>query len=117
MSYAAADRLHHSSEFLRLQRQGVRWQTPHFVLYAGRLPGDGRSRLGVTVSRKIGSAGVRNRVKRRVRECCRLALRERIPRDISLVVIALGGAGAIRGREVTSELTGALPTILKRLAK
>ena len=36
-----------------------------------------RSRLGVTVSRRIGNAVVRNRVKRRVRECFRKVLRDR----------------------------------------
>src|SRR6266404_1335271 len=69
------DRLHHSAEFRFLQRQGVRAESAHFVLYAGRMPGEERSRLGVTVSRRIGNAVIRNRVKRRVREIFRLRLR------------------------------------------
>ncbi len=41
-SFAAADRLHRSAEFLRLQRNGVRFQSPHFVVYGGisRRPAD-----------------------------------------------------------------------------
>ena len=48
LSFAAADRLHRSAEFLRLQRNGVRFQSPHFVLYAGNLDDEPEERpLGV----------------------------------------------------------------------
>ena len=89
LSFAAADRLHRSAEFLRLQRNGVRFSGPHFVVYAGNLENEPeRSRLGVTVSRRVGIAVVRNRVKRRVRECFRKELRARLPAGTSMVVIA-----------------------------
>src|SRR5271156_828541 len=105
LSFAAADRLHRSAEFLRLQRNGVRFQSPHFVLYAGNLDIEPeRSRLGVTVSRRIGNAAVRNRVKRRVRECFRKELRARLPFGTSLVVIARGGAGALGSAAISDEL-------------
>src|SRR5260370_4858844 len=46
LRFSAADRLHRSAEFVRLQRTGVRIQCPHFVLYGGPLPHDAeRSRL------------------------------------------------------------------------
>jgi ribonuclease P protein component len=115
MSFGAADRLHRSAEFLRLQRKGVRVQTGHFVLYAGDF-GDSeeRNRLGVTVSRRIGSAVVRNRVKRRVRECFRLSLREQLPGGVSMVVIALGGAGEMRSPAINAELlTGTVSLVSK----
>ena len=80
LSFAAVDRLHRSAEFLRLQHIGARFQSPHFVLYVGSLDHEPeRSRLGVTVSRRIGNAVVRNRVKRRVRECFRRAMRAHLP--------------------------------------
>src|ERR1700722_5512146 len=92
LSFAAADRLHRSAEFLRLQRNGVRFQSPHFVMYASRLEYEpDRSRLGVTVSRRIGNSVVRNRVKRRGRGGFRKAVRVQPLAGVTLVVIAAGG--------------------------
>jgi ribonuclease P protein component len=116
MSFGAADRLHRSAEYLRLQRRGVRVQTGHFVLYAADL-GDTeeRNRLGVTVSRRIGSAVVRNRVKRRVRECFRLNLREKLPGGVSMVVIALAGAGEMHSPAINAELSTGTVSLVSKL--
>lgn len=117
LSFAAADRLHRSAEFLRLQRSGVRFQSPHFVMYASRLEHEpARSRLGVTVSRRIGNSVVRNRVKRRVREIFRKELRAHLPVGTSIVVIARGGAGALESAVISDELTMAARNLNGRIA-
>ena len=117
LSFAAADRLHRSAEFLRLQRNGVRFQSPHFVLYAGRLEHEPeRSRLGVTVSRRIGNAVVRNRVKRRVREIFRKVIRAGLPAGTSIVVIARGGAGGLESAAISDELAMAARNLSGRIA-
>lgn len=58
------------SEFLRV-RGGRRWSSHAFVLEARSRPEDAgtsrEARFGFTVSKKIGSAVVRNRVRRRLR--------------------------------------------------
>lgn len=60
------------ADFLAANR-GVRVARPGFVLLAH--PNNGRGkRFGVTVTKKIGNAVVRNRMKRRFRELLRAAL-------------------------------------------
>lgn len=52
---------------MRLSRSGEQIATPFFLAVV--LPGKkGRSRLGITVTKKIGGAVVRNRIKRLTRE-------------------------------------------------
>ena len=114
-SFSPADRLHNSAEFRYLQRYGARAQTPHFVLYAGGFPNDERSRLGTTVSKRIGIAVVRNRIKRRVREVYRLMLRAMLKPGISMVVIARAGAGELTSDQIGAELKMAIGNIAQRL--
>ena len=64
------DRLHHRREFEAVYSQGMRIPGRHFVLFI--LPNKlGRSRLGVTLSRKVGNAVVRNQARRRIRDIFR----------------------------------------------
>ena len=60
------------SDFLAANR-GIRVARPGFVLLAHPNGGLGK-RFGVTVTKKIGNAVVRNRMKRRFRELLRAAL-------------------------------------------
>ena len=58
-------------EFRRIYRKGKSVVAPGMVLYCQKNR-QGRTRLGVTVSTKLGKAVVRNRVRRRLREIWRL---------------------------------------------
>lgn len=65
-----AERLRRSSEYQRVFQHGKKLVSPTFVLYV--LPtSELCSRLGMAVSRQVGKAVVRNRVKRRLRELFR----------------------------------------------
>jgi len=66
-------RLAHSGQFQKVRRQGRSWSHPLLVLLvlANDLP---YSRFGFLVSKHIGKAVVRNRVKRLMREAMRARL-------------------------------------------
>jgi ribonuclease P protein component len=114
--FGRADRLHRSGEFVTLQRRGARYQSEHFVLYGGLGGATGeRSRLGITVSGRIGNAVVRNRLKRRVRECYRQKLRAMLPAGAEIVVIARRGAGELRWTAIDAELEAGIANLGRRL--
>ena len=64
------ERLHKRKDFLQIYSQGKRIYTATLVTYFLHNKLD-QHRLGVTVSRKIGKAATRNRIKRRIRELFR----------------------------------------------
>jgi ribonuclease P protein component len=99
------DRVRRRSDFLRVQRSGRRVATRSFLLFARR-NGLGHGRLGITVSKRVGNAVRRNRVKRLVREVYRLN-REMFPSDADLVVVAKKAATVDDYEEVRAELTRA----------
>lgn len=79
------DSLKENRMFRRLYRKGKSAANACFVIYC-RPNGTQRSRVGLTVSRKLGGAVQRNRLRRRLREIYRLHEGEFLPgRDIVVV--------------------------------
>ena len=73
------------SEFKNVFEQGRKFPSKYLVLYVSP-NGLGHSRLGLSVSRKVGNAVTRNRVRRRIREIFRKLLAENtLCRDIVVV--------------------------------
>ena len=83
-----AVRLRRRSEFLSVQEKGQKF--PSECLLAMVLPSataGGATRVGLTVSSKVGNAVVRNRVRRRLRELFRRQP-DSFPRGLDVVLIA-----------------------------
>jgi len=95
-------RLRRRTDYLDIQRQGVRVVSPHFVfLLAPRIPA-ALSRLGVTATRKVGNSVVRNRAKRLVREVYRRSPGF-VPEGVDLVVVVRSALTNIRMQQVLEE--------------
>jgi ribonuclease P protein component len=114
--FTSGQRVRKRPEFLRIQAGAQRVTTPHFVLLVQARGGEGApgARLGITVSRKIGNAVVRNRAKRLIREAFR-ATRALWPPDIDLVVIVKRPTGEAKLEDVVDEWLGRAELIERRI--
>jgi ribonuclease P protein component len=95
-------RLRTRAQFDRVFRHGVRADGRLFLLIAAA-NGRGEDRLGLTVSRRVGEAVARNRVRRWLRESFRVLEQGKRP-GVDLVVLAKKEIAASGLREVEREL-------------
>jgi ribonuclease P protein component len=93
---------------------GQKFHSERFVLF-GKENRLGHHRLGITVSRKVGSAVVRNRIKRLFREIFRRSIAT-IPNTIDLVVNAKRGSAQVRFEDLRGEFLRAMERLLQQLA-
>lgn len=112
-------RLSRSAEFERVYRQGRSKANRYLVLYAFPReegepePADG-ARLGLSVSRRVGGAVERNRVKRCLREAF-WAEAERLPAGADYVAVARPDLGELAGREGMPGVRVALAELIDQL--
>ncbi|MDX6690670.1 MAG: ribonuclease protein component [Solirubrobacteraceae bacterium] len=109
-------RLSRSAEFERAYRQGRSHSNRHLVLYAFPRGGEDEARLGVSVSRKVGGAVDRNRVKRLLREAYAAEL-SAVPAGHDVVVVARPSARELAEREGLEGVRGALRELLEKAAR
>ena len=107
-------RLSRSAEFERVYRQGRSVGNRFLVLYTFPRAGaqDG-PRLGLSVSRKVGGAVDRNRVKRLLREAF-AGESERVPADHDVVLVARPEARELAEREGLEGVRRELAELLGR---
>jgi ribonuclease P protein component len=108
------DRMRRRAEYLRAQKDGRRVHTGSFVLLVQ--PSEGPTQLGITVTKRVGVAVVRNRVKRLVREVFRLE-RQIFPAACQVVVVARPSAANLDFAAVRAELYGAERSLQKAAAQ
>lgn len=104
--FPKACRLRKSWEFNRVWKMGCKLHTPHFILLSIENSGS-CSRLGLTVSRKVGNAVQRNRVKRLLREFFRNH-QQLFVKSVDYSVIAKYGAAELTAQQIFSEMERAL---------
>jgi ribonuclease P protein component len=105
-SLRSYERLRRQEDFQHVLRNGSRRQTKNFTIIL-RPNALEFSRLGVTVSKKVGNAVKRNRVKRCLREFFRLN-KHKLPSSHDLVITAKKDAATLAYHQVREELAAVL---------
>ncbi len=107
-------RLSRSGEFDRVYRDGSSHATRYLVLYSFPRKGEETEdiRLGVSVSRKVGGAVDRNKVKRTLREAF-WGLSERLPERHDFVLVARPEIAALIERDGTDGVKATLEEALE----
>ncbi|OEU77698.1 MAG: ribonuclease P protein component [Desulfuromonadales bacterium C00003107] len=101
-SFPKACHLRKSSDFQRVRQGGKRWHSSNFIIVVLHRS-NSLTRLGLTVSRKVGGAVQRNRVKRLLREFFRNHI-NRLPIGVDISIIAKIGAADINYSLICEEL-------------
>lgn len=83
-------------DFLAANARARKYVTPMFILLAHRRPKDhpiaDTTRIGYTVTKKMGGAVQRNRIKRRLREAARTHASTRMLQGYDYIIIARNAA-------------------------
>ncbi len=102
-SFTKASRILKRSEYIALSRKGKKIHSDYFlaVYQTGTIH---QNRLGITVTKKVGNAVIRNQLKRYVREFYRLN-RQSLQGVWDINVIAKKQAAGIKSEDVYSDLS------------
>jgi ribonuclease P protein component len=108
----------YDQEFVRVYREGVRASGQYIVLWArSREQTGGGVRLGVTASRRVGKAVVRNRCKRRLRELFRSHREWWGQIAVDVVLNARAGCADVRWSELRGEYHRCVRRVRARLTE
>ena len=107
-AFTKRERVSKRAEFIKIYNKGVKKESRHFktILLVNNLQW---SRLGLTVSKKVGKAVQRNAVKRRLREYFRLH-KAFLAEPCDIVIICKPGAQVLTYAEMCEELNSILKT-------
>ncbi len=107
------DRLLKRADFLALSQAGRRINSRFFLALVAANRG-GRARVGITVSRRVGGAVQRNRIKRLVRESFRLN-RHRLKLSGDINIIARSGAAALSNEELRQAIEELFENVTRQI--
>ncbi|MFF2372068.1 ribonuclease P protein component [Agromyces sp. NPDC058110] len=104
---AKGNRITSADDYRVVVRRGAKVATPHTVSYIRSRVAESDARFGFIVSKKVGTAVRRNRLRRRLKAVSREALLAGA-HDVDVVVRALPGAAETTWPELRAEVLTAL---------
>lgn len=113
--FSRDDRLRKRTEFEACYASGVRVSGRHLLLFLLSRPDSSRPRIGISVSRRVGGAVVRNRVKRRIRQLFRANRTLFGERGPALVINARPSAAAAPFSELERDYLSGVKRAISRL--
>ena len=116
-TFSKNDRLRKRREFEECYASGVRASGRHIQVFFLADSASGRPRLGISVPRRVGTAVVRNRVRRRLREIFRRTRELFSPGSGRLVVNVRPSAAAAGFTELAEDYRTAVVRALSRPAR
>jgi ribonuclease P protein component len=115
MKFPRSIRLLRHADFDRVYQQGRRHFSPHMTVFFLRRDSGAGLRVGFTVSRALGGAVDRNRMKRRLREAVRLR-RPTASIAVDVVINPKRSLLTVDFETVLNEMTRAFESIEQKLA-
>lgn len=87
MHFNNTDGIRKDSDFRRVYQKGKSFADRNLVIYTLK-NGSNKSRIGISISKKVGKANVRNRIRRYIKEAYRLNIDEKVNTGLDIVFIA-----------------------------
>jgi len=103
MDFNRTKGLKKDSDFRKVYKHGKSFANKYLVIYILKNKSD-YSRVGISVSKKVGKAIVRNKVKRRIRESFRLDVDKKIKSGYDIVFIARVAISDMQYNEINKSM-------------
>ena len=101
-SFRNCEKIRRKQDYFAIYKQGTRSYSDNFAIILHR-HSSGLRRIGITVSKKVGNAVRRNRIKRLIREFFRLN-KLRLPESQDIVIVGKNCVPRLSYRDVCREL-------------
>lgn len=96
-------RIKKDREFQQVFKEGKSFANRQFIVYRYKKEGQAQFRIGLSVSKKVGNAVTRNRIKRYIRQAF-LEMKDEVQQDMDYIIIARHQAAEINFHETKKSL-------------
>ena len=103
MNFNETQGLRKDADFRKVYRHGKSIANRYLVMYTFKNKSDS-NRVGISVSKKVGKANVRNKVRRRIKESYRLNIDGNIKKGYDIVFIARVSASDVDYKDIESAM-------------